>query len=178
MKLLKIFNLYWAVGLLLIGLGIAVLYLAPDILVFKRIITEDWQKVEQLNKDSVGLTISQEIDNALPIKEVEVDISDGSPAPSTLEARLTAYTKFDEGVNCISASQKNICWKEERFCACPPIYEFGTRFEINNEIYTCVDRMNKYHRGFDNHFDLWFDDDLIGALGFGVKIMEIKVLEQ
>lgn len=100
------------------------------------------------------------------------------PSPdfaSEVAARITAYTvRPEEGTNCVSASQRNICWQEENFAACPMKYPFFTEFLLDGEIWICVDRMNAHHRQFDNHFDLLFDD-LDAALEFGVQYENIKI---
>ena len=90
--------------------------------------------------------------------------------------RITAYTKYDAGVNCISVSQKNICWTEENICACPSKYEFGTKFIINGKEWICLDRMAPNYRE-GNNFDLWYDDDLDSAIQFGIKYMDVEVLK-
>ena len=104
---------------------------------------------------------------------------------TTITAEITAYTKHDPGVNCISASQKNICWVDYGVAACPIKYPFDTIIElltVNDEgqIYwkefICLDRMGTEYFRQNDYFDLWFDDDLEGALQFGRrKNVEVRV---
>ena len=135
----------------------------------------DFSYVEQFNSNNnTSLVISddeegQEATSSMPYQ------NDNSA--HIIIGVITAYTvRPEEGTNCISASQRNICWKDELFCACPVKYEFGTRFLIAGDVWTCVDRMNKYHRQFDNHFDLFYEDDLAGALEFGRQELEVKII--
>jgi len=106
---------------------------------------------------------------------LEGSSNDGLAKEIIENARISAYTKFDAGVNCISASQKNICWTEKNICACPSRYDFGTKFLINGEEWTCVDRMAPSYRVGDN-FDLWFDDDLDSAYEWGIKYLDIEII--
>ena len=111
---------------------------------------------------------------------------------------ITAYTtSLAEGTTCISASGKNVCVEYdngEMLIACPPQLKIakkikdngyvgftkGTIVEVLGVQYECVDRMNAYHRSFDNHFDLYFGqgENAIKRAGlWGRRTLEVKVID-
>ena len=81
------------------------------------------------------------------------------PIPEKIIAKVTAYTlSADEtdGTPCIGASGRDLCLLQAQgasTCACPTRYDFGTRFEIAGNIFTCEDRMAKRLQNM-NFFDI------------------------
>ena len=140
-------------------------------------------EISSVNREEIAKPNAQQGGEVLPDTDNLADLR-----VQTIEnARITAYTKHDRDVNCLSASQKNICWTEENIIACPTKYPFGTIVEIpilyedtnmlsHWQKYTCLDRMGTERFREGNYFDIWFDDDLAGALDFGVQYHTIKVL--
>lgn len=60
--------------------------------------------------------------------------------------------------------------------ACPSHLKFGTIVQIENNFYTCSDRMNKRFRN-TNHFDIWVESKEI-ALDWGRKNIDIYIVEE
>jgi len=98
--------------------------------------------------------------------------------------KCTGYTSLDAGCNNISASGIDILkWsKYFNFCAVPPEYELGTVFlvKFGNSIepFLAVDRGGAIQIEDDGmvHIDLYFINDLTSAFNFGVKELEVKVI--
>lgn len=68
---------------------------------------------------------------------------------ATLTAYNPTYQQCDS-TPCISASGMNICETKKKICACPREYPFGTKIEINGEIWECQDRLSlKYNHRID-----------------------------
>jgi len=102
-----------------------------------------------------------------------------------VKARITAYSIYDPGVNCISASGKNLCYWDDlglNMIACPTKYPIdidideATKAEVLGIEYYCVDRMAKKNQSTTpERFDIWFYEDLEGANQWGIKFLEVKV---
>lgn len=57
--------------------------------------------------------------------------------------------------------------------ACPSRYKFGQEVEIDGQIFTCLDRMNKRYRE-GNYFDIWMEHKSY-ALEWGRRSVEVKI---
>lgn len=119
----------------------------------------------------------------LPLPDIKATSTDAetSPdvpenAPSTiLLAQTTAYNTLEaqtDSTPCISASGDNICGRTD-VVACPNHLPFGTMIEIGEMTYVCLDRT---HPRFGNRFDISFDKDYQGAIEYGLRTVEVKVL--
>jgi 3D (Asp-Asp-Asp) domain-containing protein len=96
--------------------------------------------------------------------------------PKTIQATVTAYNSTKEQTDnspCIGAAGQ-ICGVPN-VVACPRRYELGTVVKIMEKNYTCLDRLS---RRYDNRFDIFFDNDVDGALVWGVQTLEVTIYEQ
>jgi len=92
----------------------------------------------------------------------------------TLTAIVTAYSSSPDetwGDPFITANGERV---RGGIIACPRRYNFGTLFDINNEIYECTDRL---HPRYDDRFDIW-KPSKEEAIQFGKKELTIKVLKK
>ena len=107
---------------------------------------------------------------------------------SDLETKTFTVTGYNtvieqcDGDPCITASGENICGKTHTV-ACSKSFPFGTKFEINGEIYRCNDRFNKrYDDPSSKYFnpyklDINFDKNIAGAESWGKRKLLVKILK-
>ena len=91
-------------------------------------------------------------------------------------AHVTAYNTVEgqtDDTPCISASGDNICGRDD-VVACPTSLPLGALVEINGKVYECLDRTNPR---FNGRFDISFDKDVQGALAWGIKKVEVKIID-
>ncbi len=100
-----------------------------------------------------------------------------TPSPTVEEVEMSAYTSRVEETDsspCISADGTNIC----EYDGCVVAYNaapLGTKVEVEGfGLCEVRDRMNS--RYGKNNMDIYFGMDLEGALEFGRRTVEIKVL--
>jgi 3D (Asp-Asp-Asp) domain-containing protein len=125
-------------------------------------------------------------DEIMPLPQIKAT-STSSTTPETspdspqnqsgdvLLAQVTAYNTVPaqtDSTPCISASGDNICGRDD-VVACPTSLPLGTLVEINGKIYECLDRT---HPRFGHRFDISFDKDIEGALAWGIRIVEVRVV--
>ncbi len=115
--------------------------------------------------------------------EVQASLNgvDGVRSPSTVEehvVEMSAYTSRVEETDsspCISADGTNICEYDGCVVASND-YKIGTKVEVEGfGVCTVKDRMNKRYTGTGN-MDIYFKYDLQGALAFGRRNVNIKVI--
>jgi 3D (Asp-Asp-Asp) domain-containing protein len=96
--------------------------------------------------------------------------------PNEKVFEISAYNTVPEQTDsspCIAASGDNICGRND-VVACSRQYKLGTKFVINGKTYTCLDRLaSKY----DHRIDVSFDKDLQGAKNWGVKQLQVIILD-
>jgi 3D (Asp-Asp-Asp) domain-containing protein len=105
------------------------------------------------------------------IKQVEVTTSSIG-----IYFRTSAYNSLvgqTDSTPCIPASGNNICGRTN-VVACPRRYPLGTKFIIEGKEYICEDRLNER---VDNGIDIFLDKDLQSALNWGVRYLEVQVVE-
>lgn len=87
-------------------------------------------------------------------------------------ATVTAYTSSVDETDDNPRETAAGTATREGVLACPSKYEFGTKVQINDKIYTCEDRMNSRYRNTDR-FDIWMHTKK-EAIEWGKK--ELKVI--
>lgn len=103
-------------------------------------------------------------------------VVESEPPPAYREvfiAEVSAYTSsVDEtwGDPFETASGERV---REGVIACPSRYKFGQEVEIDGQIYTCLDRMNKRYRD-GNYFDIWMTEKSL-AFEWGRKSIEVRI---
>lgn len=93
---------------------------------------------------------------------------------TTIKAEVSAYNTVSwqtDGNPCIGAGGY-ICGRDD-VLACPQKYSLGTKFEIEGKVYECLDRMNSR---FPNRFDISMGNDISKAKEWGVKRLEVKII--
>lgn len=121
----------------------------------------------QLNKVRLQNQELQELETQ--IKELE-RLQKESLASKKIVIHITGYnllTSQTDDTPCIGASGKNLCGKDGDFTvACPRKYKLGTVFKIDNQYYTCEDRLaEKYDHRIDVNckFDLQCPKQVTGT---------------
>lgn len=92
-------------------------------------------------------------------------------------ATVTAYNTVPEQTDnspCIAAKGDNICGRTD-IVACSRRYSIGSRFIINGDIYTCLDRLAMK---YDNRIDISYDKDIRGAREFGRQYLKVKQIKE
>jgi len=85
---------------------------------------------------------------------------------------FTAYSAGDGFTpGTVMANGKEV---SEGMIACPSKYTFGTKIEVEGNVYECADRMAKRFRD-GNYFDLYMDD-IESAKKFGRRQLEFRVI--
>jgi len=140
----------------------------------------------RLNNDSVVREIEEgEADNSPTISDADElprsNVGDGVVVEDMSvikNARITAYSVHDAGVNCAAANTADICNIISTYgiVACPAYLDFGDKVKIKGKTYVCMDRMSYSHRHQD-HYDIWFNQDLDGALEWGVQYHDVEIVE-
>lgn len=95
--------------------------------------------------------------------------------PIVIQAEVSAYTASVEETDSeplITASGARV---RKGLIACPAWLEFGTRVEINGEMYDCQDVMNLRYR-YKKNFDI-FMETKEEAKSWGRKQIQIKIYQ-
>lgn len=88
----------------------------------------------------------------------------------------TAYNTVPaqtDSTPCIGAYNDNICGRRD-VAACPRSWK-RKWIEVAGKKYQCLDVMNKRYEG--KRIDLSFDKNILGAKKFGIKKLEVKLLD-
>jgi len=90
--------------------------------------------------------------------------------------QISGYNSVPEQTDstpCIPASGDNICGMTN-IVACPRVYPLGTKFIINGDVYTCLDRLSEK---YDGRIDIFFDKDITAALDWGVQYKLVTIVD-
>lgn len=91
-----------------------------------------------------------------------------------LQAEITKYSSEEGQTDDSPLITANGEYVSRGTIACPARLAFGTRVEIDGEIYTCNDRMGaRYRQG--NYFDIW-THSTEEAIEWGRRKREVKIL--
>lgn len=89
-------------------------------------------------------------------------------------AEITAYTSSIDETDDTPTLMADGTNTRQGAIACPSKYSFGTKVYIENNVYTCSDRMNKRYRDSE-HFDIWVQDKN-SAFEWGRRTLTIKII--
>jgi len=96
-----------------------------------------------------------------------------TPRFELIRAEITAYSaspdETDDTPDIVASGKK----AELGMIACPGKYAFGTKVEIEGDVYTCEDRMNIRYR-HSEHYDILVESK-DEAYQWGRRTLEIKV---
>lgn len=137
----------------------------------------EWPEKAQAQESDAPLTFIHES------KDTVVDrsfVPDGKGRADVVTARITKYSRKDSchnprGNECLTAAGRDT--KEGVTVACPHGMKLGTKVEISGHVYTCEDRTARWvqeERGAT--FDI-FTEDYDAAIQWGVKKMEVTILD-
>lgn len=135
------------------------------------------------NFDTQPVPYIEPIEYPLPLPAILATSTTATTSPQTPQndpqrvfiTKVTAYNTVPEQTDstpCISASGDDICGRDD-VVACPTILPLGTMVEIEGNMYECLDRT---HPRFDYRFDISFDKDISGALAWGIRTVEVRVI--
>jgi len=77
-----------------------------------------------------------------------------APTTTQIQATVTAYTSDPAETDDNPLETASGTVPGPGTIACPSRWPFGTRVEIEGQMYTCEDRMNKRYRETE-HYDVW-----------------------
>jgi 3D (Asp-Asp-Asp) domain-containing protein len=110
------------------------------------------------------------------VKEVQTPTLSTETPHSAEFGQIGEFTAYSAGdgftPGTVMANGKEV---EEGMIACPSKYVFGTKIEVEGNIYECADRMAKRFRD-GNYFDMYMDD-IESAKKFGRKQLKFNVIK-